>query len=57
MGMKIAMTGLVVFCFFLFVGGLAKKEPRQDGLLRTAGLIMLVGLLAIPAGLIISIWE
>lgn len=57
MGFKIAATGLVVFVFFLFVASLAKEEPRQEGPYRVAGILMLLGFIAIPVGLIVGIWD
>lgn len=57
MGMRIAMTGLVVFCFCLLMASIAKAEPKQHKTYCIFGLLMLAGMFAVPAGLILSIWE
>lgn len=57
MGANVAWTGLVLFMFGLLIGGLAWSHPRQVGVARFFGLIMLTGMFAIPIGLIIQIWQ
>ena len=57
MGANVAWTGLVLFLFGLVVGALAWSPPRQLGIARFFGLIMLAGMFAIPIGLIIQIWQ
>jgi len=57
MGYRIALTGLVIFVFFLALGRLAKKPPEQPGLVKVSVVLMLIGMLAFPVGLIIGIWE
>lgn len=56
MGGKIAATGLVVFFFCLIIGSIARQEPKQPGIYKTFGILMLIGLFAIPIGLIMGIW-
>lgn len=57
MGFSIALTGVVLFMFGLIIGCLAWSPPRQLGIARFFGLIMLSGIFAIPIGLIIQIWQ
>lgn len=57
MGFSIALTGVVLFMFGLIIGCLAWSPPRQVGIARFFGLIMLSGVFAIPVGLIIQIWQ
>lgn len=56
MGYKIAFTGLVVFFVFAFMAHSAKQPPKSDTLFIFFGLIMLAGMLAVPAGIIVQIW-
>jgi len=57
MGANIALTGLVLFMFGLLIGCIAWSPPRQLGVARFFGVIMLIGLFAMPVGLIIQIWQ
>jgi len=57
MGANIALTGLVIFLTSLSIGLLANSPPKQIGIVRACGLILLLGFFMIPAGIILSIWE
>ena len=56
MGFSIALTGLVLFVFGLFMFDASKKHTKQP-LVTTWAYVSLIGLLAIPIGLIIQIWQ
>lgn len=56
MGANIFWTGVVLALFGLLVGMLANLPPKQIGLVRFFGAIMLIGIAIIPIGLIIHIW-
>jgi Na+/H+-dicarboxylate symporter len=57
MGLNIALTGLVLFLFGLFMANIAKTPPRQQVLFSLSSSLTLIGLAAIPTGLIIDIWS
>lgn len=57
MGISIALTGVVLFLFGIIMGSIANSPPKQIGLVRFFGLIMLVGIFIMPIGLIIQIWQ
>jgi len=57
MGDKMALTGLVVFVFCFLMARLAAHPPKQQGAYRIFVSIMMLGLFAIPIGLIIQIWS
>lgn len=57
MGANIAWTGVVLFIFGMLMGMLSASPPKQVGLLRFFGSIMLIGFFTIPIGLIIQIWQ
>lgn len=57
MGFRIAITGLLIAAFFLFMGSIAKRPPEQRKLMGFCGLIMIIGLFMIPFGLIIQTWQ
>lgn len=56
MGYKIAFTGLVVFFVFAFMAHVSKQPPKSDKLFIFFGVIMLAGMFAVPAGIIVQIW-
>jgi hypothetical protein len=57
MGFQIALTGLIIAIVGLLFGMLSWSQPRQIGLSRFFGSIMLLGVFTIPIGLIIQIWQ
>lgn len=57
MGMNIALTGLVVFLFALFVSLLAKSPPRHDALFTVCAVMGMSAIVLIPVGLIMAIWQ
>lgn len=57
MGYKIAITGLVIAMFFLFLGSIARRPPRQQNLMAVCGSLMLIGMLMMPIGLIVQVWS
>jgi len=57
MGFGIALTGLVMSVFGLLVGTFAIRPPKQMGLAAVCGALMIIGVWAIPIGLIIQIWQ
>jgi hypothetical protein len=57
MGFQIALTGLIIAIVGLLFGLLSYSKPRQIGLSRFFGLVMLLGAFTIPIGLIIQIWQ
>lgn len=57
MGFQISATGIVIFLFCAFMANIARTEPKQPTLYAVFGISMLVGLAAIPIGLIIQIWQ
>ena len=57
MGFDIALTGVVLMIFGAIIGSIAYSPPRQTGLVRLFGTIMLLGIFIIPIGLIIQIWQ
>lgn len=57
MGFSIALTGLVLMIFGAVIGCVANTPPKQVGLVRFFGTIMLIGIFIIPVGLIIQIWQ
>lgn len=57
MGYKIAITGLVIAMFFLFLGSLAHRPPQQRTLMGVFGILMLIGMLMMPIGLIVQVWS
>jgi len=56
MGFSIALTGLVLFAFGIFMFDVAGKHSKKP-LITTWAYIALIGLLAMPVGLIIQIWQ
>ena len=57
MGLKIAATGIVIFCFCLFVGMIANSEPKQPKMVNIFGFGVLTGMFLVPIGLVIQIWQ
>jgi hypothetical protein len=57
MGDKMALTGLVVFVFCLLMVKLSSMPPKQPVARRFFGCFMVLGLFAVPIGLIIQIWS
>lgn len=57
MGFSIALTGVVLALFGYGLGMFALSPPRQSELAAVCGVLMVVGVWAIPIGLIIQIWQ
>lgn len=57
MGFSVALTGVVMMMFGALIGCIANSPPKQIGLVRFFGTIMLLGIFIIPIGLIIQIWQ
>ena len=57
MGLSIALTGVVLSLFGYGLGMFALSPPRQSELAAVCGFMMVVGVWAIPIGLIIQIWQ
>ena len=57
MGYKIAITGLIMAIFFLFLGSITRRPPRQQNLMAVRGSLMLIGMLMMPIGLIVQVWS
>lgn len=57
MGFKIALTGIVIALFCMAMGKIAISEPKQPSLVVLFGLGLLAGLVMIPVGFIIQIWQ
>lgn len=57
MGLRIAITGIVVFAFCMIMAALARAEPKMPKTYMFFGLIMLAAMASVPIGLIIEIWQ
>jgi vacuolar-type H+-ATPase subunit I/STV1 len=57
MGFSVALTGFVLFAFGMVFGTFCYAEPRNMPASRFFGVFVLIGLFAIPVGLIIQIWQ
>lgn len=57
MGLSVALTGFVLFVFGMLLGTFCYAEPRNMPAARFFGAFVLIGIFAIPIGLIIQIWQ
>jgi hypothetical protein len=57
MGLSIALTGVVLSLFGYGLGRFALSPPQQSELAAACGAMMVIGVWAIPIGLIIQIWQ
>jgi len=56
MGWSVALTGLVIFSFSVFMFSACQKHKRQP-MVKFWAYVALPSLLSIPIGLIIQIWQ
>ena len=57
MGIKVALTALVVFVFAIFMSNLAKEPPRHEALFTFFAVVGLLAFCVIPIGLILAVWQ
>lgn len=56
-GIKMALTGLMMLVFCIWIYGLAKTPPVQQPLKELCAAGAILGLIAIPVGLLVAIWS